>query len=184
MWHASAGQHLIRRNLHAMPGPAQTLAGLRRLAQHLASFVAVERSRKAKMRPTNSPVSLSAWELDCHASADQHVAGQLPCPVVREYPLSTARDSFIGHAAGTLPACHARGTQAPNLLIRRGAPSPTAALATAVAFVTAVPHPAVFAGRGAKMLQVPRSWQETANLRWSMRCTGRGRGRTAEKRSR
>jgi hypothetical protein len=42
-------------------------AYLRRLAQHLASFVVVERSRKAKIRPT-SPVALSAWELHCHAS--------------------------------------------------------------------------------------------------------------------
>jgi hypothetical protein len=32
----------------------------------LASFVAVERPRKAKIRPTNGPVSLSVWEPDCH----------------------------------------------------------------------------------------------------------------------
>lgn len=54
------------------------------------------------MRPT-TPVSLSAWELDCHASADQHVAGQSLCPVVPEYPLSTDRTLPIGHATGTLP---------------------------------------------------------------------------------
>ena len=41
-------------------------ANLRRHAQHLASFVAVERPSKAKIRPA-SPVALSAWELDCHA---------------------------------------------------------------------------------------------------------------------
>jgi len=63
-------------------------------------------------------VGLSAWELDCHASADQHVAGRPPCPVIPEYPLSTDRIPSIGHATGTLPACHARGAQAPDLLIR------------------------------------------------------------------
>ena len=47
--------------------------------------------------------ALSAWELDCHASADQHVAGQPPSPVVPEYPLRTDRTPSIGHAAGTLP---------------------------------------------------------------------------------
>jgi hypothetical protein len=61
-------QGLIRRNLHATQRPTQTVAGLRSLAQHLASFVAVERPRKAKIRPTSSPASLSVWELDCHAS--------------------------------------------------------------------------------------------------------------------
>jgi len=45
----------------------------------------------------------SAWELDCHAYVDQHVAGRSPCPVVRGYPLDTALDSSIGHATGTLP---------------------------------------------------------------------------------
>jgi hypothetical protein len=43
----------IRRNLHALPGPARMCANLRRHAQHLALFVAVERPRKAKIRPTN-----------------------------------------------------------------------------------------------------------------------------------
>ncbi len=66
----------------------------------------------------SNAVRLSAWELDCHASADQHVAGQSLCPVVPEYPLSTDRTSSIGHAAGTLPACHARRTKAPSPLIR------------------------------------------------------------------
>ncbi len=47
--------------------------------------------------------ALSAWELDGHASADQHVAGQPPSPVVPEYPLRTDRTPSIGHAAGTLP---------------------------------------------------------------------------------
>jgi hypothetical protein len=40
------------------------------------------------------------------------------CPVAPEYPLGTGRTPSIGHAAGTLPACHARGTQASNLLTR------------------------------------------------------------------
>src|SRR5262249_40906712 len=56
---------LTRRNLHALPRPARMRAYLRRLAQPLASFVAVERPRKAKMRPT-SPVTLSAWEVDSY----------------------------------------------------------------------------------------------------------------------
>jgi hypothetical protein len=42
---------LIRRNLHALPGPVDMLAYLRKPAQHLASFVAVERPRKVKIRP-------------------------------------------------------------------------------------------------------------------------------------
>ena len=41
--------------------------------------------------------ALSAWELDRHAPAEQHVAGQPLCPVVPEYPLSTNRPP-IGHA--------------------------------------------------------------------------------------
>ena len=42
---------------------------LRTLAQHLASFVAVERRRKAKKSgQAYNPVSLSAWELACNAS--------------------------------------------------------------------------------------------------------------------
>jgi hypothetical protein len=59
-----------------------------------------------------------SWEVDCHASADQHVAGQLPCSVVCEYPPDTVPDPPIGHAAGTFPACQARRAQAPNPLIR------------------------------------------------------------------
>ena len=51
--------HLIRRNPHASPGPARMWVYLRRLAQHLASFVAVARPRKAKIRPTNSLPPLS-----------------------------------------------------------------------------------------------------------------------------
>jgi hypothetical protein len=47
--------HLIRRNLHASPGPVCMWACLRRLAQHCASFVAVERPRKAKIRPLELP---------------------------------------------------------------------------------------------------------------------------------
>jgi hypothetical protein len=43
-------------------------ANLRRHAQHLASFVVVERPGKAKIRPTG-PVALSAWELDCHGTS-------------------------------------------------------------------------------------------------------------------
>jgi hypothetical protein len=46
---------LVRRNPHATPGPAQTLAGMRRLAQHLASLVTVKRPCKSKIRPINSP---------------------------------------------------------------------------------------------------------------------------------
>src|SRR5215472_8379281 len=53
-------------------------------------------------------VAPSAWELDSHASADQHVAGHPPSPVTPEYLLNTGRTSSIGHPAGTLPACHAR----------------------------------------------------------------------------
>ena len=48
-------------------------------------------------RVTGIEPALSAWELDCHASADQHVAGQSLCPVVHEYPLSTDRT----HRSGT-----------------------------------------------------------------------------------
>src|SRR5258708_4652291 len=63
-------------------------------------------------RPARSPLDsqvrldagLSAWELDCHASADQHAAGQSLCAIVPEYPLRTDRTPSIGHAAGTLPA--------------------------------------------------------------------------------
>ena len=60
-------EHLIRRNLHALLGPVRTFANLRGHAHHLASFVAVERPRKAKVRPA-SPIAPSAWELDSHAS--------------------------------------------------------------------------------------------------------------------
>ena len=66
-------------------------------------------------RVTGIEPALSAWELDCHASADQHVAGQSLCPVVHEYPLSTDRTPSIGHAAGTLSACHVRGLKLPWL---------------------------------------------------------------------
>ena len=48
-------QHLIRRNLHALLGPVRTFANLRGHAHHLASFVAVERPRKAKVRPATDP---------------------------------------------------------------------------------------------------------------------------------
>ena len=59
-------QGLIRRNLHITPGPAQTLADLRRLAQHLPSSVTVERPCKAKNQATmstNRAVSLVAGPL-------------------------------------------------------------------------------------------------------------------------
>ena len=46
---------LIRRNLHARPRPATMRAYLPRLAKHFASFVVVERSRKAKIRPLELP---------------------------------------------------------------------------------------------------------------------------------
>jgi hypothetical protein len=52
-------------------------------------------------------VRLSAWELDCHASADQHVAGQSLCAVVAEYPLRTDRTPSIGHAPGRRAMAHA-----------------------------------------------------------------------------
>ena len=42
------------------------LADLRRRAQRLASFVAVARPHKAKIRPANSQVSWSAWEVVGH----------------------------------------------------------------------------------------------------------------------
>lgn len=38
-------EYLIRRNLHALPGPVRLRVYLRKLAQHLASFVTVERPR-------------------------------------------------------------------------------------------------------------------------------------------
>ena len=49
----SDGYLQIRRNLHTLPGPARMSANLRRHAQHFASFVAVKRPRKAKIRPTS-----------------------------------------------------------------------------------------------------------------------------------
>jgi hypothetical protein len=88
------GDHLIRRNLHATPGPAQIPFDLRRLSHYLASFVTVERPCKAKIRPTRQSAALSAWELDCHAFADQRVARQALCPVAPEYPLSTGRTPY------------------------------------------------------------------------------------------
>jgi hypothetical protein len=59
--------------------------------QRLASFVVVERPRKAKIRP-NSQVALSAWELDCHASLTTvpQLRGQLGLSVgTRQAPLLT-----------------------------------------------------------------------------------------------
>ena len=45
--------------------------------------------------------ALSAWELDCHALVDHHIAGQPPSWVIREYPLITGPVSPVGHVAGT-----------------------------------------------------------------------------------
>ena len=51
----SDGYLQIRRNLRSRPRPAIMRAYLRRLTQHRASFVVVERSRKAKIRPLELP---------------------------------------------------------------------------------------------------------------------------------
>jgi hypothetical protein len=45
-----SSDHLIRRNLRALYVPALMRAYLRTRAQHLASFITVERPRKAKIR--------------------------------------------------------------------------------------------------------------------------------------
>ena len=82
------------------------LAGLRRLAQHLASFVAVERPRKAKIRPTNSQVALSAWELACHILPTMVFAAQrfFSSSVGARYrPSQTALSGTQGARLLTLP---------------------------------------------------------------------------------
>jgi hypothetical protein len=53
--------------------------------------------------------ALSAWELDCHALVDHHIAGQPPSWVIREYPLITGSVSPIGHVAGTRGSIGALG---------------------------------------------------------------------------
>ena len=55
-----AHDHLIRRNLHTPRGRARMRTYLRRRAQHLASFVAIERPCKAKIRPLEP---LAFWML-------------------------------------------------------------------------------------------------------------------------
>lgn len=65
-------------------------------------------------------VRLSAWELVCHAVADEDIAGQRLFRVVRECPLSTPLDSPVEHATGTLTPLEAvDGTCRADLLIPR-----------------------------------------------------------------
>ena len=105
-----------------MLGRAQTLDGLRRIAQHLASFVAVERPRKAKNQANQQSGLTVRLGTGLSCLVDLRAAGQASSEVVRGYPSGIASDIAVGHGTGTrlTPGASFPDCQATNSSFRLG----------------------------------------------------------------